>query len=530
MMSKINLKTAAVFFLMFFLVLTSISYSAGREEYLIEQLHALKGVNNAQPKPMAMTKAGTGKRGECGTSIISEIRKEYNNLSPEGQAEVKKYIFMDQPYSLKKSSAKITADAKTIYNKFGLSNTYTTTNFVILWGDEPYNENNGTGIPPTDENANDVPDLVEQWGEYFEASWAKQVEGLGLKQPLKTSTYLMDIYIANTAGSTYADYLQLEGGYFAYTDTYSNNMAYIVVNNNMPYSCNDDPDGFQIGAMKVTAAHEFSHAVQFAYDRNEDGWWQEASAVWMEDEVYSYVNDYYNYINGDCDSGLGWTSEPEIYLTFFGNSSVHQYGDVVWAKYLSINYSGDNMFKDVWELCSTKTAINAVDAYLKNNGSNLKSAFKNFSVKNLDFTTNYAPDGENWNTVALTSTADFESVSSYKKSVSSSSSTPHPPSYLGANYIRFVNGIGTTLKITFNGPTNYQGSKVVWGVKVLKIKSAGGSEVATIKLNSSNDGTIKIPSFGSTYDDVYLAISVLNKGKKNYKNGVPYSVKANLVN
>ena len=39
------------------------------------------------------------------------------------------------------------------------------------------------------------------------------------------------------------------------------------------------------GNLRVTAAHEFFHAVQFAYDYDEDPWLMEATATWMEERV-----------------------------------------------------------------------------------------------------------------------------------------------------------------------------------------------------------------------------------------------------
>ena len=48
--------------------------------------------------------------------------------------------------------------------------------------------------------------------------------------------------------------------------------------------------------MRVTAAHEFFHVVQFAYDSFEDGWFMEATATWMEEQVYDTVNDNRQYL------------------------------------------------------------------------------------------------------------------------------------------------------------------------------------------------------------------------------------------
>ena len=41
-----------------------------------------------------------------------------------------------------------------------------------------------------------------------------------------------------------------------------------------------------VNPMRVTAAHEFFHAIQFAYDVDEDLWFMEGTATWVEDEVY----------------------------------------------------------------------------------------------------------------------------------------------------------------------------------------------------------------------------------------------------
>ena len=48
--------------------------------------------------------------------------------------------------------------------------------------------------------------------------------------------------------------------------------------------------------MRVTAAHEYFHAVQFAYDFGEDLWFMEATATWAEDELFDRVNDNLNYL------------------------------------------------------------------------------------------------------------------------------------------------------------------------------------------------------------------------------------------
>ena len=47
---------------------------------------------------------------------------------------------------------------------------------------------------------------------------------------------------------------------------------------------------------QVTAAHEFFHAIQFAYDYGEDAWMLEATATWMEERIFDNVNDNRQYL------------------------------------------------------------------------------------------------------------------------------------------------------------------------------------------------------------------------------------------
>ena len=51
-----------------------------------------------------------------------------------------------------------------------------------------------------------------------------------------------------------------------------------------------------IAAMQVTAAHEYNHVLQFAYDAAQDTWMAESTAVWMEDRVHDAGRQYLGFI------------------------------------------------------------------------------------------------------------------------------------------------------------------------------------------------------------------------------------------
>ena len=50
----------------------------------------------------------------------------------------------------------------------------------------------------------------------------------------------------------------------------------------------------------MTAAHEFFHAVQFAYNAFQDSWLLESTAAWVEDEAFDSVNDNYQYLRSSA--------------------------------------------------------------------------------------------------------------------------------------------------------------------------------------------------------------------------------------
>lgn len=61
--------------------------------------------------------------------------------------------------------------------------------------------------------------------------------------------------------------------------------------------------------LDVTAAHEYFHATQYAYDSYEDPWILEATATWAEDEMYDNVNRPGK--SGDSKPWEGWSHVRE---------------------------------------------------------------------------------------------------------------------------------------------------------------------------------------------------------------------------
>ncbi len=101
--------------------------------------------------------------------------------------------------------------------------------------------------------------------------------------------------------------------------------AYCVLDND--YRTGQFPTNLPTENLQVTAAHEYFHAVQYAYDAGEDGWLIEATATWAEDELFDSVDDNVQYL---ADSPL---STPRQSMDRDEDLAV--YGDWIFFRHLT---------------------------------------------------------------------------------------------------------------------------------------------------------------------------------------------------
>ncbi len=103
--------------------------------------------------------------------------------------------------------------------------------------------------------------------------------------------------------------------------------AYCVLDNDYA-----EFDGSPWDNLRVTAAHEYFHAVQFAYDAFEDQWLLEATATWAEDEVYGGIDDNVQFLRRSP------LTAPHLPLDSFVTSGVYNgfhYGTWSFFRFLS---------------------------------------------------------------------------------------------------------------------------------------------------------------------------------------------------
>ncbi|MGZ4445484.1 MAG: MXAN_6640 family putative metalloprotease [Nocardioides sp.] len=122
-----------------------------------------------------------------------------------------------------------------------------------------------------------------------------------------------------------------------------------------------------VNSLKVTAAHEFFHAIQFAYDYAEDSWFMEATATWMEERYADDVNDNRQYLP------YSQVKRPGSQLDFFNSNGFNQYGNWTFFEYLSSHY-GNKVVRSIWDKAGAFKgapdlySIKAVKAVLAHHG------------------------------------------------------------------------------------------------------------------------------------------------------------------
>jgi hypothetical protein len=140
--------------------------------------------------------------------------------------------------------------------------------------------------------------------------------------------------------------------------------------------------------LQVTAAHELFHAVQFAYDYDEDAWFMEATATWAEDELYDGVNDNLQYL---AESPL---SQPGSSMDHFEDYGVRQYGDWIFFRYLTERFPDSDgglpvLVRDMWERADGAEdgpddySLQAVSHVLAADGPGLRRVWARFASANL---------------------------------------------------------------------------------------------------------------------------------------------------
>jgi len=308
---------------------------------------------------------------KCGFGIRAQVHNQWNAFSTLQKIELKQQTV---PPSTQKE--RVIGHFKILYDTSG--------------SNEPALLNvNSQPLPNTAEA------YVDSVGAIFNYVYSVEVDGLGYQAPPHEQGELYYRIIIQ-------DMINYNGNYgLTDWDTEAPNLN--PIGNPPRYACyvlidKDFKDYLTkgINALKVTAAHEFHHVIQVG----SYGYWEddvfalELTSTWMEDVVYTEVNDYYNYLSDYFDGFSGGLSFNYYDLNHGG------YERCIFAHCIAKIF-GNDVIKDIWTGMRTLPFLESTDAALIKRGSSLQSTFAEFTKWNYFTwdradTVNYYPEGNHY--------------------------------------------------------------------------------------------------------------------------------------
>lgn len=352
-----------------------------------------------------------------------------------------------------------------------------------------YDKSGSNAVPLTDGNGNGVPDYVEWLANYADSAWRCTHTHLGYDvPPVDNGAGGDNRYDIYTEEMPYYGYTQPEG---SGTSRYS----YASVHRNFyGFPANDDPEGDQKGAMKVTTAHEYFHAVQLGIYAYADLWYMEVSSTWMEEICYPAVNDNCNYF-GD------FFNYPHYSLN--STSGLHLYGAFVWNRFID-QYFDTLTVRQVWErMRSTMNgnAYTSLNSIFVSHGSSLNDAFVDFTEWNYICSGrddgNHYEDGFDYPYIKIMRT---HSASSYPLSTQSPI-TSQRPSQMSCNYVLlYAPSDPGDFVVQFDGQNGYN-----WVVQLIKKeKGVNVFDVIPMELNVAKAGSTVV--YGTDDYDYFVLV------------------------
>ncbi|MCX6400799.1 MAG: hypothetical protein NTX33_12840 [Propionibacteriales bacterium] len=333
---------------------------------------------------------------------------------------------------------------------------------------------------------------------------AERYKSAGYRVPINDGgaggNWKVDVYLADLS----------DVGAFGYCSpdeditTHAPASAYCVLDNNFAaseYGSTNTPTEF----LQVTAAHEFFHAVQFAYDVLEDRWFMESTATWVEDEVYDNVNDNRFYLR------YGPMGTPHRPLDTYSDAGLSQYGSWIFFRFLSERYDFTVagipvIVRRMWEAAAHSGSgaqgmysVEAIRYALGVYDTYLSTEYSSFVARNRE-AKRYYEEGSAYPVAAprgpytLTAGSPAKPLTFALNHLSAKTLRYYPSSAMSKVW---------NLKIWLN-----LNSREAGGVAIVTIKPTGkASRLQRVSLDANGDNFVTVP-FGSRVD--YIEVSVVN--------------------
>jgi hypothetical protein len=455
----------------------------------------------------------------------AEVRSRFGNVSrPDPRSAT--LVLRDLALRLDQLSAEELEDARRILARptdgdVPLGHAYTVgeeTPFCAAHTCVHYVGSTDDAPPPDDVTGGPEPDYVEVVSAVVEEVWTAEVGTLGYRAPKSDATSnedggsgLLDVYLVDVGADGLFGYCASDDPNLDPSYPYWDMSAYCVLDNNYDISQFSYPDPTL--PLKVTAAHELFHAVQFAYDFGEDGWLMEGTATWMEERVYDAIDDNRRYL---ISSPLTHPLVPLDQSTGF-----RVYGTWIFWQFLTEYLGGAvpdaTIVRAVWkradgspvgqDMFSTQALASAVGARTVGGTRwRFRWAFADFAVWNAR-PGKYYDEGGAYPTAAVARTTTLTRAAPVRTLTAKLD-------HLTNRFVVVRRGSGlkrtARLRIAVDGPSYGTGPEA----SVVVIRKSGVSTYKVVNLSSVGNGKVTVV-FGTT---VARVVVIMTNASTRYRN------------
>lgn len=419
------------------------------------------------------------------TLILRDLVARFRGLSPAGQAEASRILArpddgrsdpLGSGYSVPEDEVRVACS----------------THFCVHWV-----ETTADAPPLLDTDASGVSDYVEAAVQTLEEVYAYEVDASGYRAPkpdLASRNHgpdeRVDVYLGDVGADGYYGYCMTDDP-AAFTGTVYDVSSYCVLDDDYSLAQFGAFGSTGLDALRVTAAHEFFHAVQAAYDFFDDLVLIEGTATWMEDEVYDDIDDNIQYLDRSP------LARPDIPFDLALRSPTNplsgfQYGAWIFYRYLGEIVAGPELIRRIWEHADAASgardlqSLQAVDAALRERGSSFGGTFASFAAANTVAFDVYE-EGDRYPVPAPARRVTLNAGGS----VSGRVTLDHQTSWYGSFEPRASVGASARLRFTLDLPPRLRGSQA----RAVVIRTSGASQFVQAKLDAKGDATLSV-AFG----------------------------------
>lgn len=346
--------------------------------------------------------------------------------------------------------------------------------------------------------------------------WQLEVKQLGYRAPIKDGSHggnsKFDVYLKQVGNSGLYGYCAPE--YRVQGQKYIAS-GYCVLDNDFAKS---EFGAKPIKSLKVTAAHEFFHAIQFAYDYAEDHWFMEATATWMEERFADDVNDNRQYLP------YGQVKKSGSALDIFNQSGFNQYGNWPFFEYLSQKY-GKGVVKAIWN--KAYAAKGSPDAYsikavkqVLNKLGGFSNVFRAYAAANTTPSRAYS-EGSHWPRAKITATGLLGKGNRHAGLNTSIDHLASKNIVIKPN--KSLQGNKWMARITINAPAHKTSPAAYLIIK----KKHGDWVKKSIPLTSQGYGMVKFSFTKSSVESVTITLVNASTRYRCWKNNAVYSCQGN---